>query len=143
MSLGELLAVVVLLGIFAAVASARFGQSAQKNFGAQGDARRLALDLVQCQRRAIASGANHYLEFTTSGGNVVGYTVYRRTGPSTGTAIDVYRDFSQGETVTCAQTQLEFTFDGAALAAYTVTLAGPNRTWQVLVVQATGAVRVQ
>lgn len=143
LSLLELLAVMTLLGVFTALAAARFGQSAQKNFAAQGDSRRLALDLVQCQRRAIATGANHYLELADSGGNKTGYTVYRRTGPSAGTVVDGPREFSQAETVTCAASQLEFTFDGSALGAYTVTFAGPNRTRTVTVVAATGAVRVQ
>ena len=138
LSLLELLAVVTLLGIFAALASARFGQSSQKNFAALGDSRCLALDLLQCQRRAISSGANHFVEFTTSGGAKVGYTVYRRTGPSAGAAVDSYREFSQGETVTSAASQLEFTFDGSALSSYTVTFAGPNRTRTVTVVAATG-----
>jgi type II secretory pathway pseudopilin PulG len=142
-SLLELLAVVALVGVFVAVAAGRFGQSAQGNFAARGDARRLALDLVQCQRRAIASGANHYLEFTTSSGAIVGYTLYQRTGPSSGTAVDAYQAFSTGLTVTSAQSQLEFTFDGSALTAYAVTLAGANQTRQVSVTAATGNVRVQ
>jgi hypothetical protein len=103
----------------------------------------LALDLMQCQRRAAASGANHNLEFTESGGVKTGYTVYRRTSPSTGTAVDAARTFDQAETVTCASSQLEFSFDGTALAAYVVTFAGPDRSRQVSVVPTTGAVRVQ
>jgi hypothetical protein len=102
----------------------------------------LSLDLLHCQRRAIASGTNHFVEFVSSGGNIVGYYVYRRTGPSSGTAVDDYREFTQGETVTTTHTQLEFQFDGTALAASTVTLAGPTRTWHVTLVPASGGIRV-
>lgn len=143
LSLLELVAVLTLIGVFAAIGAARFGPSAGRNFSSGGDARRLALDLLQCQRRAISNGANHYVEFTSSSGSIVGYTLYRRTSPSTGTAVDAYRDFPQGETVTTSHTQLEYQFDGSALAAYVVTFTGPNRSTQVSVVPASGGIRVQ
>jgi prepilin-type N-terminal cleavage/methylation domain-containing protein len=142
LSLLELLVVLTLIGIFAAVASARFGADPRKNFGAEADARRLALDLLQARRRAIATGDNHYLEFTASGGNVVGYTLYRRLSGGGVQAVDEPRTFLQQEEVTVSHAQAEFDFEGAALAAYQMTLTGPNRTWQVTVVPATGTAKV-
>jgi hypothetical protein len=132
-----------MLGVFVAVAAARLGPEPLKNFATRGDARRLALDLLQAQRRAISTGNNHYVEFTSSGGNIVGYTVYRRLTAGGVQAVDGPRDFPRGETITASHSQLEFDFEGAGLAAYQVTFAGANQTWRVTVVPATGAVRVQ
>jgi hypothetical protein len=138
----ELLAVLALLGIFAAVAAARLGPAPLKNFASHADARRLALDLLQARRRAIATGDNHYLEFTSSGGQTTGYTLYRRLSGGGTQAVDAPREFSHQETVTASHSQAEFNFEGAALAAYQVTFTGPDRAWRVTVVPATGAVRV-
>jgi prepilin-type N-terminal cleavage/methylation domain-containing protein len=142
LTLLELIVVLALIGIFAAVAAARLGTAPLKNFASHADARRLALDLLQARRRAIAYGDNHYLEFTSSGGQVVSYTLYRRLSGGGVEAVDEPREFPQQETVTASHAQAEFDFEGAALAAYQVTLAGPDRTWQVTVTPVTGAIRV-
>jgi type II secretory pathway pseudopilin PulG len=142
MTLAETLAVVALLGVFAAVAAVRIGTAPLQNFAAQSDARRLALDLLQTQRRAIATGDNHYVEFTSSGGQVVSYTVYRRLSGGGVEVVEATREFAQQETITASHVQAEFQFDGSALASYQVTLAGPNKSWQVTVIAATGAVQV-
>lgn len=144
MSLVELLAVVTLLGILTAIAALRVGKNPQKAMSANTDARRLAMDITQCQRRAISTGKNHFLSLTMSGTNVQGYTLYQRTSSTSTTAVDAYRSFDQGETVTTTSSQIEFAFDGTALAAYTVTFTKPSgSTVVVSVVPASGAVRVQ
>ncbi len=133
--------VLTLLAIFTAVAASRLGPLPRMNFAANADARRLALDMMQARRRAIATGDNHYLEFTSSGGQVTGYTLYRRLGGGA-QAVDAARTFPHQETVTVSHAQAEFNFEGAALAAYQVTFTGPDRTWRLTVVPVTGAVRV-
>jgi Tfp pilus assembly protein FimT len=138
----ELIAVLVLLGVFTAVAMARFGVDPLKNFASQSDARRLASDLVQVRRRAISSGDNHYVELTSGGGAITGYSIYRRLVGGGTEIVDAPRTFVQQETVSATHSQLEFNFEGAALAAYQVTFTGPDRTAQVTVVPVTGAVRV-
>jgi type II secretory pathway pseudopilin PulG len=142
LSLLELLVVLTLIGIFAAVATARLGPGPVQNFGAEADARRLALDLLQARRRAIATGDNHYVEFTASGGSVAGYTLYRRLSGGGVQPVDAHRTFSQQETVAASHGQAEFDFEGAALAAYQITFTGPNRTWRVTVIPATGSAKV-
>ena len=102
----------------------------------------MASDLIQARRRAIATGDNHYVEFTTSGGAATGYTLYQRVGGGGVQAVDEYRAFVQQETVNVSHSQAEFDFEGAALAAYQITFSGPDRTAQVTVVPVTGAVRV-
>lgn len=142
LTLLELTMVLMLIGVFTAVAMARLSKTPITNFASRGDARRLALDLHQIQRRAISTGDNHYLEFVSSGGQVTGYRLYRRLSGGGVQEIDSSRGFPHGETVTTTHNQLEYTFSGAALAAYEVTFAGPNRSWRASVVPVTGAVRI-
>lgn len=141
-SLLELIAVVAVLGVLAVAAVARFGPAPLKNAAARADARRLTLDLLQTQRRSIATGDNHYLEFTLNGSAPVGYTLYRRLSGGGTQAVDGYREFAQGETITTTHNQLEYNFSGAALAAYQVSFAGPDQRWRVTVIPVTGAARV-
>jgi type II secretory pathway pseudopilin PulG len=137
----ELIAVLTILGIAAAIAVTRLSPAVLSNVGAQNDARRLALDLLAAQRRAIATGDNHYLSFTNVNGQLQGYSVYRVTLGGD-TVVDSYRQFAPGVTVTGNSARSEFTFSGSALAAYVYTLAGPDRSWQIAVVPVSGTVRV-
>ncbi len=138
----ELLAVVAILGIFAVIAVSRIGPDALQNFGARADTRRLALDLLQARRRSIATGENHYLAFAGGGGPTTGYTLYRRSASSGNIAVDEPHAFPGDVVVVTSHAEAEFTFEGTALAAYQVTLVGPQQTWQVDVVPVTGTARV-
>jgi type II secretory pathway pseudopilin PulG len=142
LTLLELVGVLILVGIFTAVAMTRLGASPIADFASRSDARRLALDLLQIQRRAISTGDNHYIEFVTSGSKITGYRIYRRPPGGGVQEVDDLREFPHGESVTTTHNQLEYTFSGAALADYVVTFAGPNQTRTVSVVPATGTVRV-
>ena len=137
----ELLVVVFFIGVLAAVAIGRLGKTALGDFGAEGDARRLSLDLAQARRAAIATGDNHYVLFDIDAGNAVGCQLYRKAAGGD-VAVDEYRGFPSQAVVTVSHGQAEFNFEGQALAAYQITLAGPNRTWQADVVPVTGAVRI-
>ena len=141
-TLTELIAVVIILGITTMIALGRLDPRSLANLGSEIDARRLALDLLSIQRRAISTGDNHYLEFDSDGlGGLLGYTLYWDSvaGP---VEVEAHRTFTSGLTVTGTDLRAEFTFEGIALGAYQYTLAGPNRTRQVTVVPVTGAVRV-
>ncbi len=135
----ELLAVVTLMGILGAVAMFRIGTAGLGDFGAQGIGRRIALDMKLARRASISTGDNHYLSFTESGGKAVSYRMYRRASGGDETA-DAVRDIPDEVTVTVSTTTVEFDFEGQALAAYQITLAGPNRTWQLNAVPITGTV---
>ena len=80
MTLLELVAVVFIIGLLGAMAVTRYGIHAIADVGAQGFARRLALDCLQARRRAISTGDNHLLRFTIVGGKATQYALYRRTG---------------------------------------------------------------
>jgi type II secretory pathway pseudopilin PulG len=138
----EAILVLTLIGIFAAIALVRLAPSTAADLGAQSAARRLALDMLQAQRRAILTGQNHFLQTTSQSGQIVGYTLYQRLGGGSTTAVDAYRAFPTSVSVAVTPSDPEYTFDGSALAAYQVTLTASDQTWQVTVVPTTGAVRV-
>lgn len=135
----ELVAVVTLIGIMASVAMFRIGTGGVGDFGARGIGGRIAMDMKIARRAAISTGDNHYLSFTVSGGKVTSYRMYRKASGGDVTA-DAVRTVPDEVTVTVSASTAEFNFEGEALAAYQVTLAGPNRTWQLDVVPVTGAV---
>jgi len=141
-TLAELLAVVVIMAILAGIAISRIGPDTQRNFSARADARRVSLALLQAQRRAILTGHNHYLNFTLNAGLATGFTLYERDPSLGNVAVDVPYQFPVGLAVTVSHAQTEFTFDGSALAAYQITLTGPNQVWRVDVVPVTGTARV-
>jgi hypothetical protein len=66
--------------------------------------------------------------------------MYRRTAGGD-VAVEQTRAAPAGVVATASHTILEFDFGGAALAGYSITVAGPNRSWTVSTVMATGAVR--
>jgi hypothetical protein len=135
-----MLSVLVIVALVAAAGVTRFGSSTLENVGAEGFARKLALDLMQARRRTIATGDNHYLQLALAGSNVSSYTMYRRTAGGD-VAVDETRTVPAGVVATASHATLEFDFGGAALAGYSVAVAGPNRSWTVSTVMATGAVR--
>jgi prepilin-type N-terminal cleavage/methylation domain-containing protein len=139
-SLVELTSVVVIVGLLAAAGLTKWGSGTVQNLTGEGFARKLALDLLQARRRTIATGDNHYLLLTPSTSNVTSYAVYRRAAGGD-VAVEAARTIPSGVTATASHTTLEFDFDGAALAGYTVAVAGPNRTWTISTVMATGAVQ--
>jgi type II secretory pathway pseudopilin PulG len=143
MTLLELIAVVLIIGLLGAMAVVRFGGSAIADVGAQGFARRLAIDCQQARRRAISTGDNHFLRFSVSGGVASQYAVYRRQGGSD-VRVDSIRVVPDDVTVsTGGATDVAFTFTGEAIASYSITVQGPDRTWNVIVAQLTGQAFVE
>jgi type II secretory pathway pseudopilin PulG len=143
MTLLELTAVVLIIGLLGAMAVTRYGSSALADVGAQGFARRLSLDCLQARRAAISTGDNHLLRFTSTGGKATQYALYRRLGGSliqVDTAHDVPPDV---DVTTGGAVDVEFTFTGDALASYVITVAAPDRTQTVTVSQATGKALTQ
>ncbi|MBN1851765.1 MAG: type II secretion system protein [Pirellulales bacterium] len=141
LTLLELTFVVAVLGLFATMAVTRFGHDAIANTGARGFARKLALDMLQAQRRAISTGDNHYVQFVSSDGAIESSTLFR-CGASGDTAVDSERTVPKHVTVTTSHMRCEYAFEGSALADYFVTVSGPDRSWQIQVTPATGNVRV-
>ncbi len=141
MSLLELTVVVSILGLLSVAAISRYGSSTLATGGAEGFARRLSLSLVHARRSTISTGDNHYLQLATSGSQVTSFSLFQRAGGGD-VQVDQTYTVPVDVTVTSAATTLEFDFEGSALAGYSISIAGPTRSWNVSVVALTGAVRV-
>ena len=125
------------------MAVTRYSTTTIADVGAQGFARRVALDCSPGRRRAIATGDNHLLRFTLSGGNATQYAVYRKVGGVPTLVDDVHTVPANVTVTTGGVTDVEFQFTGEALASYTVTVTAPDRTRTVTVPQVTGKAFVQ
>lgn len=139
----ELLAVVTIIGIIAAVGVARYGRSIFAEFGAGAVAREVSLDLLACHRAAIATGDDHFLRFVVSGGKAVSYRMMRDTG-SGDVAVDAAKVITDDVTVTITAptNDLNFRFEGQADAAYQIDITGNSRSYRVSVVPVNGAIHV-
>jgi type II secretory pathway pseudopilin PulG len=143
MSLMELVAVVTILGLVAAMAATRFGTNAVADVSASGFARRIALDCFQARRRAISTGNNHLLRFTISSGKATQYVLYSKVGANLTQMDDVHTVPTNVTVTTAGTTDMEFTFTGGTIAGYTITVASADRTKTVTVPMATGKAFVQ
>jgi len=141
MSLLELTIVVSILGLLTVASITRYGHSTIGNGGAEGFARKLSLALSHARRCSIATGENHFLQLTSASGNVTSFALYRRAGKGD-IQVDETRTVPQDVTVSSKSTVLEFDFEGSALAGYSVSISGPDRSWTVSVVMLTGSVSV-
>jgi prepilin-type N-terminal cleavage/methylation domain-containing protein len=143
MSLAELVCAVAIIGLLATMAVTRYGSSTVADVGADGFARRLALDCLQARRAAISTGNNHLLRFTLSGGKATQYAMFRRQGANV-TQVDDARAVPKDVSVTTGGiVDMEFNFAGEALAGYTIACAAPDRTRMVVVPQITGKAFVE
>ena len=143
MTLLELLAVVTIVGIIAAVAAARVGRSIFAEYGAGAVAREISLDLLTCQRAAIATGDDHFLRFVVSGGKAVSYRLMRDTGTGD-VPVDAVKVISTDvtATITAPTNDMNFRFEGQADWAYQVDIVGVSRSYRVSVVPVNGAIQV-
>jgi prepilin-type N-terminal cleavage/methylation domain-containing protein len=143
MTLFELIAVVFIIGIVSLMAVTRYSTTTLADIGATGFARRLSLDCAQARRRAIATGDNHLLRFTLSGGNATQYGLYQRSGASTTLVDDIHTVPANVTVTTGGITDVEFQFTGEAIASYTVSITSADRTKTVTIPQVTGKAFVQ
>ena len=139
MSLLELMAVVTLMGIFAAIAIARLGPSVFGDIGSQTDARRVGLALLEAKRRAITAGNNHGVNFQNDTSGKLTFAVVSIDSSGGTSVVDGPFSFSQNVTVTPSHPTMTFTFEGQAVAPYTVSMVGPNKSWRVSVVPVSGS----
>jgi hypothetical protein len=138
MSFLELAAVVAIVGLLAVSAISTFGSPTLSNGGAEGFVRKLTLALVHARRATIATGDNHYLQLSPSAGSATSFALFRRTGGGD-VQVDATRTVPQEVTLSASNAVLEFDFDGAALAGYSIDVAGDNRSWNIAVVTLTGS----
>ena len=140
-SLLELMVVIGLIGMMATVAFGTLGVNTSENIAAEGFARRLKLDLMQTRRRTIATGDNHYLSVTLNGAAIDSYQMIRRASGGD-TVVDSAQQSPDGVAAIPSHTTMEFDFDGAALAAYSISIDGSSRSWQIDSVISTGTISI-
>lgn len=141
-SLLELIMVITVMGIVAAIGAARFGRSAFANFGSQGEARTVALAMQRAKRDAIKTGDNHFILFDAASPNAATqYSVLRRGGAGN-TVVEGPTVLSTDVQVIPSTTEMDFNFEGEAAGPYTVSLNGNGRDWLISVIPVTGAVAV-
>ncbi|MFP4057489.1 MAG: GspH/FimT family protein [Candidatus Brocadiia bacterium] len=135
----ELSLALLLGGILMAVAAVRLGASGV--FRAEGErvARRLVADLRMAHSQAIAERKNHYLEFTGNNTRFTHYAIYR-VEAEPDVQVEPVRRLPDSVALTGSAARAEFTPRGDALAAYSYTVASPDRTYTISVTLATGAV---
>ena len=143
MTLFEIIAVTFIIGIVSLMAATRYSATTIADVGAQGFARRVALDCSQARCRAIATGDNHLLRFTLSGGTATQYALYRKVSGVPTLVDDVHTVPANVTVTTGGVTDVEFQYTGEALASYTVTVTSTDRTRTVTVPQVTGKSFVQ
>lgn len=137
MSFLELAAVVAIVSLLTITAISTFGNATLSNGGAEGFARKLALALNHARRATIATGDNHYLQLSPSSSAATSFALYRRTG-SGSVQVDASHAVPRGVTLSASHDVLEFDFDGAAMAGYSLDIAGENRSWNITVITLTG-----
>jgi type II secretory pathway pseudopilin PulG len=135
----ELVAVFLILGIIAAAGAIAFRGGVLDVVEAEITARHIATQLHEARRRAISHGDNHLVGFTSSGGDVVGFTLQRRLGGGGTEDVNAYSAVPDGLTVTVSPSDPEFEFEGNATATTTISVAGNGKTWQITVVAVTGS----
>ena len=135
-SLLELLAVVTILGVLAAIGAARLAPGVQGNIARGTDSFRTLMALRQARAAAIATGDNHCLRMLSTSGTITGFQIERIGG--TTSIIEGPYLFSGEVTILQTGSDATFNFQGEATAAPVLTFAGPSRTNRITVVTATG-----
>ncbi len=140
-SLLELMTVVAIIGLMALAGISRFGNTTLSNSSADGFARKLSLSLAHARRATISTGDNHYVQLAPASGVITNFAIIRKASGGD-VQVDQSHAVPQDVTVSSATRTLEFDFDGTALAAYTISITAPERSWDVTVVQLTGSIAV-
>jgi hypothetical protein len=139
----ELVLVITVMGILAAIGTARFGRSAYANFGSQGEARTISLALLRANRSAIKTGDNHFLQFDAiSPAPATQYSLLRLASDGTTSLVEGPHLLNADVSVIASAAEMHFNFEGEAAGAYQVDVTGNGRQWRVNVVPITGAVAV-
>lgn len=141
-SLLELVAVVTLMGVFAAVAASR-SDGLFADAAARSSVEHVAGLLHDAKRRAILTGDSHGLDFNESGGSIASAQLVRETSPAVWDPVGDPYVPPEGVTMESAQPNARFTFEGVpASGGVTVSFEGPHQTWQIWMPPHTGAIRI-
>ncbi|QDU89912.1 hypothetical protein Pla175_33090 [Pirellulimonas nuda] len=138
----ELLVVLTIVGVLSGMAAVRFGDGLLGQTSAEGYVRRLALDLRQTRRTAIATGDVCRLALSSTGGAIVSYRILRQASGGD-VAVDEAVATPDGVVVASDYAAWSFDFDGALTAASpsgSLRVDGPNSYWVITLFGAGGSV---
>ncbi|MEW4455833.1 prepilin-type N-terminal cleavage/methylation domain-containing protein [Bremerella sp. JC817] len=135
-SLLEMLAVVTILGLLAAIGATRISPGLKGNLAAGSDSFQILMALRQARTAAIATGDNHRLRMLASSGTITGFQIERDGGSTT--IVEGPHTLSSDTTITQVGGDATFNFQGEATVAPVITFAGPDRTERITVISATG-----
>jgi len=132
----ELLAVVTILGLLAAIGAARLAPGIQGNVARGTDSFRTLMALRQARAAAISTGDDHRLRLLSTSGVITGFQIERLGGSTT--IVEGPHAYSGETTILQTGSDATFNFQGEATVAPVLTFAGPNHTDRITVVAATG-----
>lgn len=139
----ELLVVVTLMGTLSTVVVSRYGRDIFGDLGARSEAHRLWLDLQQAQTQAIRNGTSASVAFLkASSGSITGYRLTEQTPAGIVQTVSDVTSFGSDIRVTSSSSTVDFTFEGHARQPCSISLQGPNRSWELTVVPLSGAVNI-
>ena len=119
----------------------RYGRTIFAEFSAQGATRELSLALLSCQRAAINTGDEHYVEFLAPGGKISSYRIMRDISGVV-TLVDGPKALSDDVTVTVSNNTMRYNFEGGALWSYWINIVGRSQVWRIDVIPISGSIRV-
>lgn len=137
-SLLEIMVVIVLLGVFSAVAIGRFGRTIFGATGAETHAHKLALAMNYAKRRAITTGADHALVFQSSSTG----SSYSVVDLAVNQVVDGPYNIDPEVSVKTSDSSMGFTFEGKSNGAYWIELYGSKRVWRIDITPITAAVNL-
>lgn len=143
MSLMELLAVVMLMGVLASSVAMRYGREILGDTGVRSKASELSIGLNQAQRAAIRSGIPHGVTFAGNLNQVQSWSVVRFDHDGTETVVDGPYTMAQDFTLSVDSKEIVFDFEGNGTSQINAQFSGPNRSWSVSVMPLTRMIHSQ
>jgi general secretion pathway protein H len=138
-SLIELLIIIMIIGVLAAVAVPRIG-SGEKS--AYSSARQIVADLRYTRTLAVTTGQKHYLKLLPAGGPYTSYEIYKdEVSPTDDVKVGDTRIISGKVTCTSTLEELKFTYLGIGFAGDgLITINDGTNTFGVSVTASTGRI---
>ena len=141
-SLLELLAVVVLIGIFSTAIMTRMSRDILGDSGARSEARRISIGLLGSQRAAIRTGETYGITFAGSLTQVSSWTSMRIDSTGNRQTVDGPNSVPNDIRLSVDQNEVWFDFEGNG-TALNANIEGPHRTWSLSVAPLTSMIDCQ
>lgn len=138
-SLLELLAVVVLVGIFSSAIVTRMSRDILGDSGARSEARRISLGLLGAQRAAIRTGLTHGITFEGPLSSVTSWTSVQIGADSSRSIVEGPYAVPDDLSITVDRSEIWFDFEGNG-TELSAQVSGPHRTWELSIAPLTSMI---